>query len=77
MPFGFERLALVPMGWGIDATIWVARARGNHAAFLSRYPAVAASPAGRERLPVRGPNLAIEARTFHAGTGPPHMQLDM
>ena len=24
MPFGFERLALVPMGWGIDATIWVA-----------------------------------------------------
>jgi competence protein ComEC len=25
MPFGLERLALVPMGWGIDATIWVAR----------------------------------------------------
>ncbi|MBV8777684.1 MAG: ComEC/Rec2 family competence protein, partial [Alphaproteobacteria bacterium] len=24
MPFGLERLALVPMGWGIDATIWVA-----------------------------------------------------
>ena len=26
MPFGLERLALVPMGWGIDATIWVAAA---------------------------------------------------
>ena len=26
MPFGLERFALVPMGWGIDATIWVARA---------------------------------------------------
>jgi competence protein ComEC len=25
MPFGLERLALVPMGWGIDATIWVAQ----------------------------------------------------
>jgi competence protein ComEC len=25
MPFGLERLALVPMGWGIDATIFVAR----------------------------------------------------
>jgi len=25
MPFGIERLALVPMGWGIDATIWVAQ----------------------------------------------------
>ena len=25
MPLGLERLALVPMGWGIDATIWVAR----------------------------------------------------
>lgn len=24
LPFGLERLALVPMGWGIDATIWVA-----------------------------------------------------
>jgi competence protein ComEC len=24
MPFGLERLALVPMGWGIDITIWVA-----------------------------------------------------
>src|SRR5712671_2554274 len=24
MPLGFERLALVPMGWGIDITIWVA-----------------------------------------------------
>jgi len=24
MPFGLERLALMPMGWGIDATIWVA-----------------------------------------------------
>jgi competence protein ComEC len=24
MPFGLERLALVPMGWGIDATIWIA-----------------------------------------------------
>jgi competence protein ComEC len=24
MPFGLERLALTPMGWGIDATIWVA-----------------------------------------------------
>jgi competence protein ComEC len=24
MPFGLERLALLPMGWGIDATIWVA-----------------------------------------------------
>lgn len=24
MPFGLDRLALVPMGWGIDATIWVA-----------------------------------------------------
>jgi competence protein ComEC len=24
MPVGLERLALVPMGWGIDATIWVA-----------------------------------------------------
>ncbi|HTQ35225.1 MAG TPA: ComEC/Rec2 family competence protein [Stellaceae bacterium] len=23
MPFGLERLGLVPMGWGIDATIWV------------------------------------------------------
>ena len=26
MPFGLERLALVPMGWGIDATIVVAQA---------------------------------------------------
>jgi competence protein ComEC len=26
MPFGLERFALVPMGWGIDATIFVARA---------------------------------------------------
>jgi competence protein ComEC len=25
MPFGLERLALVPMGWGIDITIWVAQ----------------------------------------------------
>jgi competence protein ComEC len=25
MPFGLEQLGLVPMGWGIDATIWVAR----------------------------------------------------
>jgi competence protein ComEC len=25
MPFGLERLALVPMGWGIDVTIWVAQ----------------------------------------------------
>jgi competence protein ComEC len=25
MPFGLERLALVPMGFGIDVTIWVAR----------------------------------------------------
>jgi competence protein ComEC len=25
MPFGLERLGLVPMGWGIDATIWVAQ----------------------------------------------------
>ena len=24
MPFGLERVALIPMGWGIDATIWVA-----------------------------------------------------
>jgi competence protein ComEC len=24
MPFGLERLALVPMGWGIDLTIWIA-----------------------------------------------------
>src|SRR5579883_369091 len=24
MPFGLERLALTPMGWGIDATIWIA-----------------------------------------------------
>jgi competence protein ComEC len=25
MPFGLERLGLVPMGWGIDVTIWVAQ----------------------------------------------------
>jgi competence protein ComEC len=25
MPFGLEQLGLVPMGWGIDATIWIAR----------------------------------------------------
>jgi competence protein ComEC len=25
MPFGLERLALVPMGWGIDVTIWIAQ----------------------------------------------------
>jgi len=25
MPIGLERLALIPMGWGIDATIWVAQ----------------------------------------------------
>lgn len=25
MPFGLERLALIPMGWGIDITIWVAQ----------------------------------------------------
>ncbi len=25
MPFGLEKLALVPMGWGIDLTIWVAQ----------------------------------------------------
>jgi competence protein ComEC len=25
MPFGLERLALIPMGWGIEATIWVAQ----------------------------------------------------
>jgi competence protein ComEC len=24
MPLGLERLALIPMGWGIDATIWIA-----------------------------------------------------
>lgn len=24
MPFGLERLALIPMGWGIAATIWIA-----------------------------------------------------
>ncbi|HWD58275.1 MAG TPA: ComEC/Rec2 family competence protein [Stellaceae bacterium] len=30
MPFGLERLALIPMGWGIDATIWV----GLHVASL-------------------------------------------
>jgi len=24
MPFGLERLALVPMGWGIEITIWIA-----------------------------------------------------
>jgi len=24
MPFGLEHLGLVPMGWGIDATIWIA-----------------------------------------------------
>lgn len=24
MPFGLERFALIPMGWGIDVTIWVA-----------------------------------------------------
>jgi competence protein ComEC len=33
MPFGLEKLALVPMGWGIDATIavahWVALLPGN------------------------------------------------
>jgi competence protein ComEC len=26
MPFGLERLALVPMGWGIDLTRWIAHA---------------------------------------------------
>lgn len=26
MPFGQEHIGLVPMGWGIDATIWVAQA---------------------------------------------------
>ena len=26
MPFGLERFALAPMGWGIDLTIWVAEA---------------------------------------------------
>ncbi|HEV8678372.1 MAG TPA: ComEC/Rec2 family competence protein [Stellaceae bacterium] len=26
MPFGLEWIGLVPMGWGIDATIWVAQA---------------------------------------------------
>ena len=25
MPFGLEKLALIPMGWGIDVTIWVAQ----------------------------------------------------
>jgi competence protein ComEC len=25
MPFGLERLALLPMGWGIEVTIWVAQ----------------------------------------------------
>jgi competence protein ComEC len=30
MPFGLEALGLVPMGWGIDATIWV----GTHVASL-------------------------------------------
>ncbi len=25
MPFGLDALALVPMGWGVDAVIWVAR----------------------------------------------------
>ncbi|HVH81064.1 MAG TPA: ComEC/Rec2 family competence protein, partial [Stellaceae bacterium] len=30
MPFGLERLALIPMGWGIDATIWV----GEHVSSL-------------------------------------------
>jgi hypothetical protein len=58
-----------------------ARACGNHAASLSRYPAVAASSAGRKRLTVRGPNLPIEAPTFHAGnrafSGPCHMRFDM
>jgi competence protein ComEC len=25
MPFGLEQIGLVPMGWGIDATTWIAR----------------------------------------------------
>src|SRR6187551_2708903 len=25
MPFGLEQVGLVPMGWGIDATIWIAQ----------------------------------------------------
>ena len=25
MPFGLEHLGLVPMGWGIEATIWIAQ----------------------------------------------------
>ncbi|HZT90135.1 MAG TPA: ComEC/Rec2 family competence protein [Stellaceae bacterium] len=29
MPLGLERLALVPMGWGIDLTIWIARGVGS------------------------------------------------
>ena len=44
MPFGLERLALVPMGWGIDVTIWAAQ-------WVSALPGnVWAMP----RLPARG-----------------------
>jgi competence protein ComEC len=49
MPFGLERLALVPMGWGIDGTIWIAR-------HVSALPGdVWATP----RLPVAGLVLVV------------------
>ena len=41
MPLGLERLALVPMGWGIDMTIWVAQwvaALPGNVWFMPRLP---------------------------------------
>ena len=44
MPFGLERWALVPMGWGIDATIWI----GEHVA------AIPGNVWAMPRLPLEG-----------------------
>ena len=60
MPFGLEQLALMPMGWGIDATIWVAQCgRGAAGQCLDdAAPADLGRRAGRARrllaVPVAG-----------------------
>ena len=65
MPFGLERLALVPMGWGIDATIWVASHVSAIPGNVWPYPAPADGRTGHRRirrsvaLPVAGQMAAL------------------
>lgn len=43
MPFGFEGLALEPMGWGIDAVVWIARAVAAQPGAVTLVPAMPAA----------------------------------